>query len=156
MHDGDGVCEPFEKTSSVLDCGPYTPDGFVDLWAAKAYASHQDVKSCPASLVTGEPVVKVSEGTAGPVQESWGSRCSKNVLRQTQHLQSSSGSVHWDTSTQGVTGTPGHFSQPSLGRLSAPELQCTEGCFIRAGSSSPEHAVATQRFPPSHKLNTHL
>ncbi|GAB0192742.1 pappalysin-2 [Grus japonensis] len=59
VHDGDGVCEPFEKTSSVLDCGPYTPDGYVDLWAVKAYASHQDAKSCPASLVTGEPVVKL-------------------------------------------------------------------------------------------------
>uniref|UniRef100_A0A8B9TR62 Pappalysin 2 n=1 Tax=Anas platyrhynchos TaxID=8839 RepID=A0A8B9TR62_ANAPL len=56
VHDGDGVCEPFEKTSSVLDCGPYTPNGYVDLWAAKAYASHQDEKSCPASLATGEPV----------------------------------------------------------------------------------------------------
>uniref|UniRef100_A0A663M1Y6 Pappalysin 2 n=1 Tax=Athene cunicularia TaxID=194338 RepID=A0A663M1Y6_ATHCN len=60
VHDGDGVCEPFEKTSSVLDCGPYTPDGYVDLWAVKAYASHQE-EACPASLVTGEPVVKVSE-----------------------------------------------------------------------------------------------
>ncbi|KAM9378975.1 pappalysin-2 [Phaethornis superciliosus] len=59
VHDGDGVCEPFEVTSSFLDCGPYTPDGYVDLWAIKAYASHQDAKSCPASLVTGEPVVKV-------------------------------------------------------------------------------------------------
>uniref|UniRef100_A0A8B9TTT2 Pappalysin 2 n=1 Tax=Anas platyrhynchos TaxID=8839 RepID=A0A8B9TTT2_ANAPL len=58
VHDGDGVCEPFEKTSSVLDCGPYTPNGYVDLWAAKAYASHQDEKSCPASLATGEPVAK--------------------------------------------------------------------------------------------------
>lgn len=64
VHDGDGVCEPFEKTSSVLDCGPYTPDGYVDLWAVKAYASHHDAKSCPTSLVTGEPVVKVSEGMA--------------------------------------------------------------------------------------------
>uniref|UniRef100_A0A8C3K9T0 Pappalysin 2 n=1 Tax=Calidris pygmaea TaxID=425635 RepID=A0A8C3K9T0_9CHAR len=60
VHEGDGVCEPFEKTSSVLDCGPHTPDGYVDLWAVKAYASHEDEKSCPASLVTGEPVVKVS------------------------------------------------------------------------------------------------
>ncbi|KFP01612.1 Pappalysin-2, partial [Calypte anna] len=59
IHDGDGVCEPFEVTSSFLDCGPYTPDGYVDLWAIKAYASHQDAKFCPASLVTGEPVVKV-------------------------------------------------------------------------------------------------
>uniref|UniRef100_A0A8C9EHF4 Pappalysin 2 n=1 Tax=Pavo cristatus TaxID=9049 RepID=A0A8C9EHF4_PAVCR len=58
VHDGDGVCEPFEKTTSVMDCGPYTPDGYVDLWATKAYASHQDEKSCPASLVTGEPVAK--------------------------------------------------------------------------------------------------
>lgn len=62
MHDGDGVCEPFEKTTSVMDCGPYTPDGYVDLWATKAYASHQDEKSCPASLVTGEPVAKVRLG----------------------------------------------------------------------------------------------
>ncbi|XP_021141485.2 pappalysin-2 [Columba livia] len=59
VHDGDGVCEPFEKTSSILDCGPYTPDGYVDLWAAKAYASHQDTKSCPAALATGEPAVTV-------------------------------------------------------------------------------------------------
>lgn len=46
----------------MLDCGPHTPEGFVDLWAVRAYSSHQDTKSCPASLVTGEPVVKVSEG----------------------------------------------------------------------------------------------
>ncbi|KAF2978275.1 hypothetical protein EK904_001709 [Melospiza melodia maxima] len=59
VHDGDGVCEPFERTSSMLDCGPHTPEGFVDLWAVRAYSSHQDAKSCPASLVTGEPVVKV-------------------------------------------------------------------------------------------------
>lgn len=56
------MCEPFEKTSSMLDCGPHTPEGYVDLWAVKAYASRQDAKSCPASLVTGEPVVKVGEG----------------------------------------------------------------------------------------------
>uniref|UniRef100_A0A8C9N7T3 Pappalysin 2 n=1 Tax=Serinus canaria TaxID=9135 RepID=A0A8C9N7T3_SERCA len=59
VHDGDGVCEPFEKTSSMLDCGPHTPEGYVDLWAVKAYSSQQDAKSCPASIVTGEPVVKV-------------------------------------------------------------------------------------------------
>ncbi|XP_064004195.1 pappalysin-2 [Pogoniulus pusillus] len=59
VHDGDGVCEPFEKTSSVLDCGPYTPDGYVDLWAVKAYSSHQDAELCPAALATGEPVVRV-------------------------------------------------------------------------------------------------
>uniref|UniRef100_A0A8C5JJY2 Pappalysin 2 n=1 Tax=Junco hyemalis TaxID=40217 RepID=A0A8C5JJY2_JUNHY len=59
VHDGDGVCEPFERTSSMLDCGPHTPEGFVDLWAVRAYSSHQDAKSCPASLVTGQPVVKV-------------------------------------------------------------------------------------------------
>ncbi|XP_064371679.1 pappalysin-2 [Dromaius novaehollandiae] len=59
VHDGDGVCEPFEKASSILDCGLYTPEGYIDQWAAKAYASHQDKTSCPVSLVTGEPVVKV-------------------------------------------------------------------------------------------------
>lgn len=46
----------------MLDCGPHTPEGYVDLWAVKAFASQQDEKSCLASIVTGEPVVKVSEG----------------------------------------------------------------------------------------------
>ncbi|XP_025895630.1 pappalysin-2 [Nothoprocta perdicaria] len=59
VHDGDGVCEPFEKASSMLDCGLYTPEGYIDQWAAKAYSSHQDKTSCPVSLVTGEPAVKV-------------------------------------------------------------------------------------------------
>ncbi|XP_074859422.1 pappalysin-2 [Carettochelys insculpta] len=59
VHEGDGVCEPFERTSSILDCGLYTPEGYMDQWAAQAYTSHQDEKLCPVSMVTGEPVVKV-------------------------------------------------------------------------------------------------
>lgn len=103
VHDGDGVCEPFEKTSSVLDCGPYTPNGYVDLWAAKAYASHQDEKSCPASLATGEPVAKVSEGMTEkktflayphPLPVKLGDLLSEQILlRQKSKLQSSSESV---------------------------------------------------------------
>ncbi|CAM4603160.1 unnamed protein product [Caretta caretta] len=59
VHEGDGVCEPFERRSSIQDCGLYTPKGYMDQWAAQAYTSHQDKKSCPVSMVTGEPVVKV-------------------------------------------------------------------------------------------------
>ncbi|KAH0618248.1 hypothetical protein JD844_017269, partial [Phrynosoma platyrhinos] len=59
VHDGDGICEPFEKSNSIVDCGLYTPKEYTDQWASEAYASHQDEKACPVSLVTGEPLVRV-------------------------------------------------------------------------------------------------
>lgn len=108
------MCEPFEKTISVMDCGPYTPDGYVDLWATKAYASHQDEKSCPASLVTGEPVAKVRLGISNkkgfssnvhivklenslPVQE-----CSKEIKKINQ---CNSGLLCSHAESQQMTGT---------------------------------------------------
>uniref|UniRef100_A0AAY5K3G1 Sushi domain-containing protein n=1 Tax=Esox lucius TaxID=8010 RepID=A0AAY5K3G1_ESOLU len=33
FYDGDGVCEDFERETSVRDCGLYTPSGFLDQWA---------------------------------------------------------------------------------------------------------------------------
>lgn len=92
IHDGDGVCEPFERTSSILDCGPYTPEGYVDLWAVKAYASQQDEKSCPASLVTGEPVVKVSEGMDKKKPKN--PQFSRKVCAGEGTNKASSGSIH--------------------------------------------------------------
>uniref|UniRef100_A0A8C1THT0 Pappalysin 2 n=1 Tax=Cyprinus carpio TaxID=7962 RepID=A0A8C1THT0_CYPCA len=56
VFEGDGVCEEFERRSSVQDCGFYTPQGYADQWASTASGSHQD-ESCPASKVTGEPVL---------------------------------------------------------------------------------------------------
>lgn len=55
VFDGDGVCEEFERGSSVQDCGYYTPLGYNDQWASTATASHQDPHKCPAHAVTGEP-----------------------------------------------------------------------------------------------------
>ncbi|XP_077013201.1 pappalysin-2 [Tamandua tetradactyla] len=55
IYEGDGICEPFEKESSILDCGLYTPEGYLDQWATQAYSSHENEKKCPASLATGEP-----------------------------------------------------------------------------------------------------
>lgn len=72
VHDGDGVCEPFERRSSILDCGLYTPKGYVDQWATQAFASHQDEKSCPVSVVTGEPIVKVRARYFLISVQSWG------------------------------------------------------------------------------------
>ncbi|XP_027632546.1 pappalysin-2 isoform X1 [Tupaia chinensis] len=54
MYEGDGICEPFEKETSIVDCGLHTPEGYVDQWAIQAYSPHED-KKCPVSLVTGEP-----------------------------------------------------------------------------------------------------
>ncbi|XP_060252614.1 pappalysin-2 [Ovis aries] len=55
IHEGDGICEPFEKETSIVDCGLYTPKGYLDQWATQAFASHEDTKKCPVSLVTGAP-----------------------------------------------------------------------------------------------------
>ncbi|XP_013859906.1 pappalysin-2 [Austrofundulus limnaeus] len=55
VYDGDGVCEEFEQSSSVQDCGYFTPLGYTDQWALTASASHQDPNLCPASAATGEP-----------------------------------------------------------------------------------------------------
>uniref|UniRef100_A0A672GNP6 Pappalysin 2 n=1 Tax=Salarias fasciatus TaxID=181472 RepID=A0A672GNP6_SALFA len=62
VFDGDGVCEEFERGSSVQDCGYFTPLGYTDQWASAATASHQDPNRCPARAVTGEPsLTKASE-----------------------------------------------------------------------------------------------
>uniref|UniRef100_A0A3B4FZG4 Pappalysin 2 n=1 Tax=Pundamilia nyererei TaxID=303518 RepID=A0A3B4FZG4_9CICH len=55
VFDGDGVCEEFERSSSVQDCGYFTPLGYIDQWASIATASHQDRTRCPAHAATGEP-----------------------------------------------------------------------------------------------------
>lgn len=60
-YEGDGICEPFEKETSIIDCGLHTPEGHLDQWATQAYSYHEDKKKCPASLVTGEPHSMVSE-----------------------------------------------------------------------------------------------
>ncbi|XP_049603461.1 pappalysin-2 [Syngnathus scovelli] len=58
VFDGDGVCEEFERVSSVQDCGYFTPLGYTDQWASTATASHQDPDHCPAHAATGEPSFK--------------------------------------------------------------------------------------------------
>ncbi|KAM6219051.1 pappalysin-2 [Rhynchocyon petersi] len=55
FHEGDGICEPFEKETSFEDCGLFTPKGYFDQWAIQAYSSHEDKKKCPVALVTGGP-----------------------------------------------------------------------------------------------------
>ncbi|XP_038650940.1 pappalysin-2-like [Scyliorhinus canicula] len=56
VYDGDGVCEEFERRSSIRDCGFPTPEGFIDEWAAQAFTSHQDER-CPVKVVTGHPAI---------------------------------------------------------------------------------------------------
>ncbi|KAB0376892.1 hypothetical protein FD755_011336, partial [Muntiacus reevesi] len=55
IYEGDGICEPFERETSIVDCGLYTPRGYLDQWATQAFSSHEDKKKCPVSLVTGAP-----------------------------------------------------------------------------------------------------
>ncbi|XP_069890510.1 pappalysin-2 isoform X1 [Dipodomys merriami] len=53
-YEGDGICEPFEKETSIVDCGFHTPEGYLDQWATQAYSSLED-KKYTVALVTGEP-----------------------------------------------------------------------------------------------------
>ncbi|XP_054854549.1 pappalysin-1 [Eublepharis macularius] len=54
FHDGDGVCEEFEQMTSIIDCGVYTPQGFLDQWASNVSVSHHDER-CPGWGVIGQP-----------------------------------------------------------------------------------------------------
>ncbi|KAJ7993848.1 hypothetical protein DPEC_G00258960 [Dallia pectoralis] len=57
FYDGDGVCEDFERETSVRDCGLYTPSGFLDQWATEVEVSHQENSHCPSTVVVGYPAV---------------------------------------------------------------------------------------------------
>uniref|UniRef100_A0A672PB20 Pappalysin-1-like n=1 Tax=Sinocyclocheilus grahami TaxID=75366 RepID=A0A672PB20_SINGR len=60
-YDGDGVCEDFERETSVKDCGLYTPNGFLDQWATSVEVSHEERLYCPADVAAGYPAItKVS------------------------------------------------------------------------------------------------
>lgn len=53
-HDGDGVCEDFEKRTSLKDCGFFVPEGFEDQWAHRAqgtleYKHNCDIPGSPKS-----------------------------------------------------------------------------------------------------------
>ena len=56
IHNGDGICEDYERPYSVADCGHYTPDGFEDQWVISGNANpdFQDNR-CPETLLTGIP-----------------------------------------------------------------------------------------------------
>ncbi|CAJ0967965.1 unnamed protein product [Ranitomeya imitator] len=41
------------------ECEEPTSQGYNDLWASHAAASHEDLKNCPVSAVIGEPIQKV-------------------------------------------------------------------------------------------------
>ncbi|XP_075040806.1 pappalysin-1 [Mixophyes fleayi] len=55
FHDGDGVCEEFERMTSIKDCGVYTPNGFLDQWASNVSVSHHNDQDCPGWVVIGQP-----------------------------------------------------------------------------------------------------
>ncbi|XP_064153607.1 pappalysin-1-like [Anguilla rostrata] len=57
FYDGDGVCEDFERETSVRDCGLYTPSGFLDQWAMSVEVSHEESMHCPGEVAVGYPAV---------------------------------------------------------------------------------------------------
>ncbi|KAK9403871.1 pappalysin-2 [Crotalus adamanteus] len=88
VHEGDGICEPFEERNSIVDCGLFTPKDYVDQWASDAYASHQDEKTCPVFMVIGEPLVKVcrphhQETLESESQLAWFPCMKNDVLQDT-------------------------------------------------------------------------
>ncbi|XP_043914113.1 pappalysin-1 [Protopterus annectens] len=77
FHDGDGICEEFERKTSFKDCGVYTPNGFLDQWAFNISTSHQHEVDCPGSVVIGQPAAfegcrtEVSEFEKEVSQYAW-------------------------------------------------------------------------------------
>ncbi|XP_062873923.1 pregnancy-associated plasma protein A, pappalysin 1b [Trichomycterus rosablanca] len=77
FYDGDGVCEEFERETSVRDCGLYTPNGFLDQWATRVEVSNEDKIYCPAEVAAGYPAVtkscqsKVFDLSDGVSQYAW-------------------------------------------------------------------------------------
>uniref|UniRef100_A0A672PB06 Pappalysin-1-like n=1 Tax=Sinocyclocheilus grahami TaxID=75366 RepID=A0A672PB06_SINGR len=76
-YDGDGVCEDFERETSVKDCGLYTPNGFLDQWATSVEVSHEERLYCPADVAAGYPAItktcqsKVFDLSDGVSQYAW-------------------------------------------------------------------------------------
>ncbi|KAI4892633.1 hypothetical protein NFI96_021630, partial [Prochilodus magdalenae] len=60
FYDGDGLCEDFERETSVRDCGLYTPSGFLDQWATGVEVSTEHRVHCPAEVAAGYPAVTKS------------------------------------------------------------------------------------------------
>uniref|UniRef100_A0A8C9U8J2 Pregnancy-associated plasma protein A, pappalysin 1a n=1 Tax=Scleropages formosus TaxID=113540 RepID=A0A8C9U8J2_SCLFO len=77
FYDGDGMCEDFERETSVRDCGLYTPSGFLDQWAQTVEASHEERLYCPAEVAAGYPTLtktcqsKVFDLSDGVSQYAW-------------------------------------------------------------------------------------
>ncbi len=71
-HDGDGVCEAFERTYSIADCGFYTPGSFSDQWVSDVRVDSQlQSDDCPTFVVLGPPaVVHVRASLMSPAQNS--------------------------------------------------------------------------------------
>ncbi|KAI7812733.1 pregnancy-associated plasma protein A, pappalysin 1b isoform X1 [Triplophysa rosa] len=76
-YDGDGVCEDFERETSIRDCGLYTPSGFLDQWATEVEVSGEEKVHCPAEVAVGYPAVtrscqsKVFDLSHGVSQYAW-------------------------------------------------------------------------------------
>ncbi|KAA0716234.1 Pappalysin-1 [Triplophysa tibetana] len=78
-YDGDGVCEDFERETSVKDCGLYTPNGFLDQWATTVEVSHEERLYCPADVAAGYPAV--TKVTASPAA----ARCTVSICVVRDH-----------------------------------------------------------------------
>ncbi|OWF49358.1 Pappalysin-1 [Mizuhopecten yessoensis] len=72
LHDGDGICQDFERNTSVRDCGFFTPDGFEDQWVMSAVANPTyQAPGCPATLLTGSPSQNSVCAPSVPWDEAW-------------------------------------------------------------------------------------
>ncbi|XP_030647527.1 pregnancy-associated plasma protein A, pappalysin 1b [Chanos chanos] len=77
FYDGDGMCEDFERETSVRDCGLYTPNGFLDQWPTGVEVSNEERLHCPAEVAVGYPAVtkscqsKVFDLSNGVSQYAW-------------------------------------------------------------------------------------
>ncbi|XP_062815760.1 pappalysin-1 isoform X1 [Anolis carolinensis] len=157
FHDGDGVCEEFEQTTSIMDCGVYTPKGFLDQWASNVSVSHQDER-CPGLVVIGQPAAnqicrtKVPDFSGGISQYAW-YPCTAMPFSGSPMLFYGP-PVH---KTDTVFWLKSHFSQPMVAAAVIIHL-VTDGTWAQMDLDQKEEAISVQLIDTknqSHDLGTH-
>uniref|UniRef100_A0A8D2LSN0 Pappalysin-1 n=1 Tax=Varanus komodoensis TaxID=61221 RepID=A0A8D2LSN0_VARKO len=142
FHDGDGICEEFEQTTSIMDCGVYTPKGFLDQWASNVSVSHHDER-CPGQVVIGQPAAnqvcrtKLHEFSAEMAQYAW-YPCTANNTHASFWLKA-------------------YFSQPMVAAAVVIHL-VTDGTWLEMDLDQKQETISVQLIDAgdqSHDLGAH-
>ncbi|TSM20240.1 Pappalysin-2 [Bagarius yarrelli] len=154
FYEGDGVCEEFEKGSSVQDCGFFTPNGFLDQWASSATASHQDWR-CPALSATGKPNLSLMcrsqyvEINDALMQDAW-VPCTALPPSSSHHVQEQPVWLKVEFEQPGVA-TSILIYLANDGEMQSPGKQCKKTVSIQLyDTTDKKHTLGTYELSCQH------